>query len=264
MFFNEDILAAAGVEAPTTWAELEEVCLAIKAYDPSIYPWGVDMTTDEGQACFAYYTLNNGGGFLDANGNWALNSAENVEAVEFIINMVENGLTNSNPEIQTRYELQDMFVNGQVAMMIAPDMFSDYCDAMGVNYGVAPIPTNGGASASTLGVNDRMMCFDNDYTAAELAAVKTFFDFFYEDTRYADWVAMEGFMPATASGTEVMVATGNAEASWLEIIGTAEFYPASRADWYDVKLGIIDAQHRALLGEDVQELLDALQAEVAG
>ena len=39
------------------------------------------MTTDEGQACFAYYTWNNGGGFVDDEGNWTLNSAENVEAM---------------------------------------------------------------------------------------------------------------------------------------------------------------------------------------
>ena len=32
------------------------------------------MTTDEGQAAFAYYTWNNGGGFVDEDGNWALNS----------------------------------------------------------------------------------------------------------------------------------------------------------------------------------------------
>ena len=29
------------------------------------------MTTDEGQACFAYYAWNNGGGFVDADNNWA-------------------------------------------------------------------------------------------------------------------------------------------------------------------------------------------------
>ena len=75
LYYNADILAAAGVEVPTTWAELKTVCEAIKAYDAEIYPWGVDMTTDEGQACFAYYAWNNGGGFVDADGNWTPTSA---------------------------------------------------------------------------------------------------------------------------------------------------------------------------------------------
>ena len=68
MYYNKDILDAAGVAVPTTWDELIAACEAIKAYDDSIYPWGVDMTTDEGQACFAYYIWNNGGNFTDAEG----------------------------------------------------------------------------------------------------------------------------------------------------------------------------------------------------
>ena len=63
--YSKDILDAAGVEVPTTWDELKAACEALKAYDDSIYPWGIDMTTDEGQAAFAYYTWNNGGGFVD-------------------------------------------------------------------------------------------------------------------------------------------------------------------------------------------------------
>ena len=54
LYYNADILAQAGVEVPTTWEELKTVCAAIKAACPDVYPWGVDMTTDEGQACFAY------------------------------------------------------------------------------------------------------------------------------------------------------------------------------------------------------------------
>ena len=47
------------------------------------------MTTDEGQAAFAYYTWNNGGGFVDEDGEWALNSDANVEAVEYEIGLVK-------------------------------------------------------------------------------------------------------------------------------------------------------------------------------
>ena len=40
--------------------------------------WGLDISTDEGQAAFAFYTWNNGGGLWDADGNWALNSKANA------------------------------------------------------------------------------------------------------------------------------------------------------------------------------------------
>ena len=265
MYYNKDILEAAGCEVPTTWDELVEVCEKIKAYDSSIYPWGVDMTTDEGQACFAYYIWNNGGDFTDANGNWTLNSAENVEAIEFIIDMVKNGLTNSDPATETRYANQDMFGAGKVAMMIGPNSIPTYCAEGGynVNYGVASIPSNTGTSVSQ-GVMDRFMCFDNDYSDAEMEAIKTFFDFFYEDSRYSDWVLMEGFLPATTAGGEIMAQADPSLAAWIEIVGSSNFYPTAKAEWADVKQGVINVQQQALLGGDVQELLDALQQQIAG
>ena len=265
LYYNKDILTAAGCEVPTTWDELVEVCEKIKAYDPTIYPWGVDMTTDEGQACFSYYIWNNGGDFTDANGNWTLNSKENVEAIEFIIDMVNKGLTNSDPATETRYANQDMFGAGKVAMMIGPNSIPAYCAEGGynVNYGVASIPTNTGTSISQ-GVMDRFMCFDNDYSDAEMDAIKTFFDFFYEDTRYSEWVLMEGFLPATTKGGEIMAKADPSLAAWIDIVGSSNFYPTAKAEWADVKQGVINVQQQALLGGDVQELLDALQQQIAG
>lgn len=265
LYYNVDILEAAGVEVPTNWEELTAACEAIKAYDPEIYPWGIDMTTDEGQAAFAYYTWNNGGGFVDADGNWTLNSAENVEAIEYAIGLVNSGYTNTDPATETRYDLQDMFGAGKVAMMIAPNSLPTYCAEGGyeVNYAVSAIPTNSGTSVSA-GVMDRFMCFDNGYSDEEMEAIKTFFDFFYEDDRYSDWVLMEGFLPATSAGGEAVAAADPAQAAWVEIVGSSNFYPTAKAEWADVKQGVIDVEQNALLGGDVQELLDALQAEIAG
>ena len=75
---------------------------------------------------------------------------------------------------------------------------------------------------------------------------------------------MEGFLPATTAGGEAMSAADPAQAAWIEIVGSAYFYPTAKAEWADVKQGVIDVQQEALLGGDVQELLDALQADIAG
>jgi multiple sugar transport system substrate-binding protein len=265
LYYNVDILEAAGVEVPTTWDELTAACEAIKAYDDSIYPWGIDMTTDEGQAAFAYYTWNNGGGFVDENGDWALNSDANVEAIEYAIGLVNAGYTNSDPANDTRYDLQDMFGAGQIAMVIAPNSLPTYVADGGyeVNYAVASIPTNSGESVSA-GVMDRFMCFDNGYSDEELAAVTTFFDYFYDDARYSDWVLMEGFLPATEAGGAAVAAADESMAAWVDIVGSSKFYPTAKAEWADVKQGVIDVEQQALLGGDVKTLLDDLQAEIAG
>ena len=267
LYYNTDIFTEVGIEVPTTWAELTDACQAIlDYYGGEVYPWGIDMTTDEGQAAFAYYTWNNGGGFVDDDGNWTLNSAENVAAVEYAIDLYNKGYTNTDPANETRYNLQDMFGAGKLAMVIAPNSLPTYCSDGGytVNYGVSSIPCNEGCTSVSAGVMDRFMCFDNGYSDAELSAIKTFFDFFYEDQRYSDWVLMEGFLPATKAGGEAVAAADEAMAAWVDIVGSSKFYPTAKAEWADVKQGVINVEQNALLGQDVQTLLDELQAQIAG
>ena len=275
MYYNVDILEAAGVDKiPTTWEELRAACEAIKAYDSSIYPWGIDMTTDEGQAAFAYYIWNNGGDFTDADGNWTLNSPENVEAIEYAVSLFNAGLTNTDPANETRYNLQDLFGAGKVAMMIGPNSIPTYIannyakantpEDEQINYAFAAIPTNEGKPSVSAGIMDRFMCFDKGHSPEKIEAIKTFFDFFYEDARYSDWVLMEGFLPATSAGGEIVAAADESMAPWVEIVGSCKFYPAAKVEWADVVQGVINAEQQALLGGDVQELLDNLQAEIAG
>ena len=266
MYYNKDILDAAGVEVPTTWDELKAACEKLKAYDSSIYPWGIDMTTDEGQAAFAYYIWNNGGDFTDADGNWTLNSDANVEAIEYAIDLVNSGLTNSDPANETRYTLQDLFGAGKLAMMIGPNSIPTYIAEGGstINYAFAPIPTNGGNPSVSAGVMDRFMCFDNGHSPEKLEAIKTFFDYFYEDARYSDWVLMEGFLPATSAGGEIVASSDPNMAPWVDIVGSCKFYPTAKAEWADVKQGVIDVEQHALLGGDVAELLNTLQASLPG
>lgn len=248
MYYNKDILEGAGVTAPpTTWDELTEACKKIKEKYPDVYPWGIDMTTDEGQAAFAYYIWNNGGDFTDADGNWTLNSPENVAAIEYAIQLIKDGYTNSDPANETRYDLQDMFGTGKVAMMIAPNSLPTYVKDGGneVNYGMAPIPNNNGTSVSA-GVMDRFMCFDNEYSDEELEAIKTFFDYFYEDERYSAWVEMEGFLPATKTGGETLAAKDESMAEWIDIVGSCKFYPTAKTEWADVKQGVISAEQNEI------------------
>ena len=274
MYYNKDILDAAGVEVPTTWDELKAACEKMKAYDSSIYPWGIDMTTDEGQAAFAYYIWNNGSDFTDASGNWALNSDANVEAIEYAISLVKDGYTNTDPATETRYALQDLFGAGKLAMVIGPNSIPTYIAdnytkndtpvEEQINYAFAAIPTNGGNPSVSAGVMDRFMCFDNNHSPEKLEAIKEFFDYFYEDARYSDWVLMEGFLPATSAGGEIVASSDPAMAPWVDIVGSCKFYPTAKAEWADVKQGVIDVEQKALLGGDVKELLDALQAQIAG
>ena len=269
LYYNVDMFEEVGIEVPTTWAELEDACQAIlDYYGGDVYPWGIDMTTDEGQAAFSYYTWNNGGGFVDENGEWALNSAKNVEAIEYAIGLVNKGFTNPNPATQTRYDLQDMFGAGKLAMVIAPNSVPTYLTDKGytdINYATAGLPHNEGATGSSVGIMDRIMAFRDDAypdQAARNEAIGKFLTFFYDPDNYVGWVSMEGFLPAVNSAVGALIEADPSFESWLDVLNTSKFYPSHKAEWDQVKLGVINVQQNALTGGDVKTLLDGLQAEL--
>ena len=268
LYYNVDMFEEVGIEVPTTWAELEDASQAIiDYYDGDVYPWGIDMTTDEGQAAFAYYTWGNGGGFVDADGNWALNSPENVEAIEYALSLYSNGYTNPQPATQTRYDLQDMFAAGKLAMVIAPNSLPTYAadkDST-VNMATAAIPANEGKTSSSVGVMDRVMAFKDESApdqAARDEAIGKFLTFFYDPENYVGWVSMEDFLPAVNSAVEALVAANPSFEAWLNVLGGAQFYPSAKAEWIVVKQGVTNVEQSALTGGDVKALLDELQAKI--
>ena len=272
LFCNQDILDKAGVAVPTTWEEVTAACEAVKANCPDVTPWGLDISTDEGQAAFSYYSWNFGGGYVNEAGDWNLNSAENVKAVEYIKSLIDAGYCNADPYTDTRYPLQDQFSAGTLAMMIGP-MNMVKADSK-VNYVAADLP----GEKTALGVCDQLMVFkkDADNQEARTAAITKFFDAFYDVETYSDYMVYEGFLPATQNASDNLAknaekykvggsdATGDSKyfETFCAVLPNCQFYPMQKAEWMDVRNGVIDVEQKVCQGGNAQELLDALQAQV--
>ena len=73
---------------------------------------------------------------------------------------------------------------------------------------------------------------------------------------------MEGFLPAVNSAVASLVEADPSFSAWLDVLAGCQFYPTAKAEWDQVKQGVIRAEQNALTGSSVQEQLDALQAEL--
>ena len=275
LFCNVDLLKEAGIEnPPATWDEVLTACKAVKdKFGSEIVPWGLDISTDEGQAAFSYYTWNFGGGYVDDSGEWALNSEENVKAVEYIKSLIDEGYCNSAPFTDTRYPLQDAFSAGTLAMMIGP-MNMVAADSE-VNYVAADLP----GEKTALGVCDQLMVFkDEEAGDARTEAITKFFDAFYECETYSDYMVYEGFLPATQDSSDNLAAnaekytvggsdaTGDSEyfKTFCAVLPYCKFYPMQKAEWMDVRNGVIDVEQQVCNGTiGAKEALDKLQDSVA-
>ncbi|MBO1755357.1 ABC transporter substrate-binding protein [Allobranchiibius sp. CTAmp26] len=90
-WYNKSLLAKAGVEPPTTWAEYENVCAKLKKI--GVYGFGLGAGT--GNNIMAHiltaFMINNGGGLFNAKQEPDCASDANVEAVEFVLGLVKKG-----------------------------------------------------------------------------------------------------------------------------------------------------------------------------
>lgn len=257
LFYNQDIFAQAGVTAPPkTWAEFEAAAQKIKASGNIAY--GMPLGGEEAQAETAIWFYGAGGGYGDAS-ELTVDTPQNVEGATEMQKIVTAGLTEPDAGSTDRTPLFNVFIQGKIGMQVGlPPFIGQLKDkAPDLKYGIAPIPTKDG-SAFTLGVADHLMAFKNSTDKTD--AIQKFLDYFYSADVYSEWVAAEGFLPTTKSGSDAM-ATNETIKPFLDLLPSAQFYPSTNEKWSAAQ-GALQGQIGQLAqGTDPAELLKSIQAK---
>jgi multiple sugar transport system substrate-binding protein len=260
LFYNTALFEEAGIEAaPETWQELREAAQAIS--DLGHIGYGMPLGPEEAQAESAIWMYGNGGGWVDEEGNFAVNQPANVEAFEFMAALVADGLTQPNPATTDRADILNLFYEGDVGMVEGlvqmPGIIAE--DHPDLEYAVAPSPHNEGAEPAALGVADHFMVFNNE---GNEEAAGAFLDYFYQADNYSDFIVSEGFLPVTVSGGEAAMPQFPEElAPFIEALPSARFYPSTNPAWGPVQGYVQQNIGLAVEGDDPQAVLDDIQAE---
>ncbi|MDT0418399.1 extracellular solute-binding protein [Streptomyces sp. DSM 41982] len=111
LFYNKDLLAAACVEPPRTWAELTAAAKKLTKGDR----YGFAMSADnDGEGAWQFLPfLWSRGGDLDT-----LDSAPSVAALDLASGLVEQGLTPKSAVTWAQSDANDQFAARKAAMMI--------------------------------------------------------------------------------------------------------------------------------------------------
>ncbi|MFO7532503.1 MAG: extracellular solute-binding protein [Candidatus Limnocylindrales bacterium] len=259
-FYNEDILAAAGVEPPSTWSEVKAVCQAILDTQPGIVPLALPLGPEEAQAEFLIWAGGNDGGYFH-DGEWIIDSPENLETLEFLQELVDMGCTQPNPGSFNRTDgAFALFAQGVAAMLngaiFLPGELENTYES-DVNWGVVPFPAADGKESITLGVQDYFFGFKKE---GNQEAIQRFLSFLFQPDNYAAFLdAAGGFLPATISAGEQM-ASDPALAPFIEVLPTAIFYPSDQASWPAVQAAVQEDIGTVFTGADKQEVLSQVQA----
>ncbi len=115
LMYRKSILAKAGAEVPTTWAELLAACRKLK----KIGVYG--LLTEGGPGAFGFqfifpFLLNNGGGLFNKSQEPDCVTAANLEATEFLQKMAKDGYFDPASVEYTSAQGNAAFGSGRVAM----------------------------------------------------------------------------------------------------------------------------------------------------
>ncbi len=264
LFYNKDLFKKAGITSPpTTWTQLQQDAVQITK-KTGVPGFGSHYTNNEGQADFAYFTWGNGGGFK-TNGKWDLNNPKNIQAMQFLHDLTyKYHATNPDPTSINRDQMQPVFEQGKIGMMLTANFFATLIkqQAPNLNYGIGPIPHNTGVKPFTLGVADYLMSFK---TSKHPNAVKKFLDFFYQDQNYESWLTKEGMLPVTQSAGAQMAKKDPLDAQFIKLLPIAKFYPVQDPKIVQAEQAVRQAGEAILSNqESAKQALDQAQQQMAG
>jgi len=136
LFYNKEVLAAAGVQPPKTWGELKAAAAKLTTGDR----YGLALSaaaTYEGSWQFLPFMWTNGGD------ETKLDSPEVKEALQLYVDLVNSGSVSKSIVNWTQADVKDQFVAGKAAMMInGPWQIPALAKAPQVQWDSVQIPVN--------------------------------------------------------------------------------------------------------------------------
>lgn len=247
-YYNKELFEEAGItEPPTNWDELKEDAEAIHALGPDTYGFGIQGKDIETSTYFYYFLWGNGGDILTSDGTRpAFNGAEGLEAATFLTDMINEGLTQPNPTTSSRADLETMFVEGNLGMVVtgpwlARRLDNDYPD---LEYGLATIPYQ--TTPTTLAAQDTLILFKQ---AQNKDAAWKFIEFLYADEYRLDYALTEGVLPEkVAVAEDAQIKENPSFAFFMEKLPTGRFEPLNVKS-ADIATVMTEYLQAAYLGE---------------
>jgi multiple sugar transport system substrate-binding protein len=259
-FYNKKILKRAGVKKPpATWTELRAAAEKIKAKYPKVYPLGLPLGVEEGQAEFTVWGGGNGARlYNEKTKQYTIDTKEYLEALTFLKGMVDDKLTQPNPGKTNRTDgAWTLFAKGRVAMVNGAVFLPDWLSKNGgekIKWGVAPFPHAPGKSDITLGVQDYFKGYKANGREKE---IRKFLDFIFVPANYEGFLkAAGGFIPATKSAGK-LAESDPIIGPYISLLPKAIFYPGTVGSWSACKADIVTQMGVAM--RDPKKSLKAIQ-----
>jgi ABC-type glycerol-3-phosphate transport system substrate-binding protein len=195
MYYNADMLKAAGVAVPQTWDDFAKAAKAVSKGDVKGYAIGIDVSLFNGGV------YSRGGQLIsDDQKKWLFNNQQGVDQLSMYQQMIKDG---SAYQVAKAFGDQTDFAQGRAAFTFSssagiPFYVKDVNDNIKANWSVALPPHGAGRDNSTVMYGANVTLFKS--TAEKQLASWLFIKYFTSKEANPDWSTATGYLPVRTSG----------------------------------------------------------------
>ncbi|WP_235926145.1 ABC transporter substrate-binding protein [Actinokineospora pegani] len=158
LYYRKDLLDAAGLTPPTTWAELTDACGKIQPTNPGLQCYAGQFEKYEGLTVNFSEAVNSAGGVVvGEDGKPNVNTPEAKKGLDFLVEGVKSGQipaaarTYKEEEGRRAFQAGELLFHRQWPYQYAKASATDGSSQVAGKFAVAPLPGLDGPGASTLG-----------------------------------------------------------------------------------------------------------------
>ena len=194
LYYNQDMLEAAGVKAPENWQETLEAVSALQAFDSSVIP----MEFPSDVWVLEALTLSNSGSLIESDTKTAFDSEPVVESLDLMSQLIQGG-----GMINSYAAAAEDFIAESCAMMLntTGNLGFVSSDAQ-FNWDVAMVPVN---TAPKLSYGGGGLVMTADQTEEEKAASWEFMKYMTSPEVSARWMTISGYFAVRKSADELPI-----------------------------------------------------------
>jgi multiple sugar transport system substrate-binding protein len=253
LFYRSDLLEAAGVTPPTTWAEFHDAAAALAEKNEHGY-----YIPQWDQALPIEFTWQAGGDPVDGDGNVTLDSDEFRKAADFYLSFYRDGLVPENAD----FDQVQGFVAGSAPMVISGPYFANAvagaAPELDGKWDVTTLPADVNGLSLFAGSNVGVW-----HNSKHVGAALELLDFLADPATQLSWFDLTGELPTSKDAlADPQVADDPHAAVYVEQLNESKLLPLV-PEWDRIAAEMLTTLNEiALNGADQDDALAALNQKV--
>jgi multiple sugar transport system substrate-binding protein len=199
-----------------------------------------------------------GGGDIVADGEAAIDSADNAATLEFWHDAIVND--HISPTGVDGVDADGVFSSGKAAITFGGPWMTSIASGAGIDYGIAGIPAGpAGPASSAIGLT---LSVTDQGDAAKAEAAQKFLAYFLNDENSVAWSLGSGWPPLRSGITADQVSENATVAALSEFTSFTHPLLPGVVNSTDVLAALDELTQRAMAGDDIDSLLADAQSKI--